>query len=188
PGASGTAEVRLLGDWTANSLDFSSVSLLGGNFLIDGGDGNDTLLGSALADRLRGGRGVDVLTGGNAADTFDYSTLKDALWSGGASVERITDFVVGVDSLEVNIVPTTMKTLGSIAALSSTALVNLLSSTIFLANDVASFSISGTGATRTFLAINDATAGYAICTDALVEITGFSFAAGASSLSQISLI
>ena len=53
--------VRLLGDWKANTLDFSSVSFLGSNFLLDGGDGADTMTGSALADRLRGGRDGDTL-------------------------------------------------------------------------------------------------------------------------------
>ena len=60
--------VRLLGDWSANTLDFSSVSFVGGNFLLDGGDGNDTIKGSSLADRIRGGRDADSLDGRDGSD------------------------------------------------------------------------------------------------------------------------
>ena len=44
-GAGGTAQVRLLGNWENNTLDFSAVSLIGGNFVIDGAGGNDTIKG-----------------------------------------------------------------------------------------------------------------------------------------------
>ena len=47
--------MRLLGSWEANRLDFSGLDLIGGSFLIDGGWGADTLLGTDGADRLRGG-------------------------------------------------------------------------------------------------------------------------------------
>jgi hypothetical protein len=56
-GNGGTALVRLLGHWGHNLLDFSGVSLVGGNFLIDGDGGNDTIKGSLLADTIRGGGG-----------------------------------------------------------------------------------------------------------------------------------
>ncbi|MEB3168482.1 MAG: hypothetical protein VKK97_07085, partial [Synechococcaceae cyanobacterium] len=69
-GSGSTALVRLLGYWASNLLDFSSVSLIGGNFLIDGADGNDTITGSILADTIRGGRNEDLLDGGESGDSF----------------------------------------------------------------------------------------------------------------------
>ncbi|MFN9659111.1 MAG: bluetail domain-containing putative surface protein [Cyanobacteriota bacterium] len=187
-GTSNAALVRLLGDWGANTLDFSGVTLVGNNFLLEGGEGNDTLRGTAGADRLRGGTGVDLLTGGSGADTFDYSSLNDALWNGGSNFERITDFVVGVDRLDVNTIPSAVKTLGAPTALTSAAISTLLNSTSFAANDVASFSYGSNGTIRSFVAINDSSAGFNICADGLIEITGFSFSTGSASLSQITLV
>ncbi|MFO0018019.1 MAG: calcium-binding protein, partial [Synechococcaceae cyanobacterium] len=69
-GNGGTALVRLLGAWWNNELDFSAVSLVGGNFIIDAADGNDTVEGSLLADTIKGGRGDDLLDGGQGGDSF----------------------------------------------------------------------------------------------------------------------
>ena len=178
----------LLGDWSANTLDFSSVSFVGGNFLLDGAEGNDTIKGTSLADRITGGGGMDVLSGGGGSDTFICTNLNHCLWSGGSTFESITDFVIGVDQLDVNVVPQSVTTLGSTTALTNTAISNLLNSTAFTANAVASFSYNSSEATRTFLAINDGNAGFNKCTDALVEITGYSFAAGYTSLNQMTLV
>ncbi|MFM7361205.1 MAG: hypothetical protein ACKO25_05160, partial [Cyanobium sp.] len=64
------AQVRILGNWVDNSFDFSSTQLLGGNFLFDTGDGNDSFIGTANADLIRGGRGDDTLNGAGGADTY----------------------------------------------------------------------------------------------------------------------
>jgi hypothetical protein len=55
----------------------------------------------------------------------------------------------------------------------------------FAANGASIFT-SGTGATlRTFLAINDGTAGYSAAADAIIEITGNTFAPGFNSLTSL---
>lgn len=64
----------------------------------------------------------------------------------------------------------------------------MLTSSAFVANGAATFTFTGGGTTRTFIAFNDTTAGFQLGTDALVEITGLSYAAGSSSISQISLV
>ena len=73
--------------------------------LIDGGDGadhvagaggGDSLVGGAGNDTITGGRGGDLLTGGAGADTF---LVSGHVTDSAASVDRITDFTHGDDTL-----------------------------------------------------------------------------------------
>ncbi|MBI4694958.1 MAG: hypothetical protein HY749_13135 [Gammaproteobacteria bacterium] len=96
-----TGAVRIVGDWQANALDFSAVSFLG-KILVNGGGGDDTLIGTAGADTLQGGGGGDVLNGGAGADTLsggqgaDVFAFAAALWG----KDTITDFQDGSDKLD----------------------------------------------------------------------------------------
>jgi Ca2+-binding RTX toxin-like protein len=101
------------GTSSANVLDFSTfaevigvaaINGLGGNDritgtqladLIDGGGGNDTIIGGAGADTIIGGNGNDILTGGADADRFVFNVAPNA----SSNVDRVTDFVSGVDTL-----------------------------------------------------------------------------------------
>jgi hypothetical protein len=131
---------------------------------------------------------MDVLSGGADSDTFTYTNLQDGLWGGGSTFERISDFVVGSDIFDVSTVPASIQTLGATTALNTTSISKVLSSTAFVANGAATFTFTGGGTTRTFIAFNDSTAGFQLGTDALVEITGFTYAGGNSSLGQINLV
>ncbi len=70
-----------------------------------GGDGGDWLVGGSGRDRLNGGTGDDVvqggggdtLTGGAGRDTFVFDRL-----IAGSAAETITDFVSGVDRIDVS--------------------------------------------------------------------------------------
>jgi hypothetical protein len=65
-----TGPVRVLGDWQANSLDFSGTSFVG-NVVINGGGGNDTITGSAGNDTIEvGGWGNQTIDGGAGDDTI----------------------------------------------------------------------------------------------------------------------
>lgn len=64
----------------------------GSDDLIKGDAGANALDGSRGADTLLGGLGADTLTGGNGADYFVYKSTAE---SGGASVDLITDYLVG---------------------------------------------------------------------------------------------
>ena len=213
-GGSGGArpgQVRLQGNWAANTLNFSRVRLLGGNVVIDAGDGNDIVTGSAdgetiLAgqgvdtvnagagdDTINGGGGLDTLTGGAGADTFVYTALSDGSVGGSSaarSFERINGFIVGLDRFDVATAPPAggFKTLGAVSGLNDTALTGLLSATNFVAHGAATFRFGSGSALRTFIAFNDATAGYGASSDAVVEISGFSYASGFNSLSRISIV
>ncbi len=67
-----------------------------------------------------------------------------------------------------------IRNLGAVAGLNDTALGSLLSATNFVANGAATFSF-GSG-------------GYNASSDAVLEISGFSYASGFNSLAQISLV
>jgi hypothetical protein len=98
-GASGP--VRLLGDWNANTLDFSAATLLGG-IAIDGGGGNDTIVGSAGADDLRGGEyGNDVLNGGAGTDLMQGGKGKDVfVFDKGWGRDTVSDYADNSDKLD----------------------------------------------------------------------------------------
>jgi serralysin len=66
---------------------------------LTGGAGNDTLIGGTGNDRLVGGSGVDTLTGGGGADTFVFAFGDSSAASG--QHDRITDFVTGVDRIDL---------------------------------------------------------------------------------------
>jgi Ca2+-binding RTX toxin-like protein len=116
-----TGQVRLLGDWNDNVLDFSSVSLLG-KITINGGGGNDTIIGStgddviaggdwgdqtisggAGNDIIHGGTGTDILSGGAGDDTFRVTGNKGKdfedydIYDGGAGLDRIVAYGNKVD-------------------------------------------------------------------------------------------
>ncbi len=86
----GSGTTTILGNWSANSWDFSATTL-DGIAEIDGGGGNDTVTGSAGADAIRGGRGNDVLAGGDGDDRFLVGA-DDTGWDdhqGGAGTDTV---------------------------------------------------------------------------------------------------
>ncbi|WP_225774665.1 putative Ig domain-containing protein [Pseudomonas sp. Marseille-Q5115] len=65
--------------------------------------GADTLNGGAGNDILVGGAGIDKLTGGAGADIFRFTTLTDSYRTSSTSYsDTITDFVVGVDKIDLS--------------------------------------------------------------------------------------
>jgi Ca2+-binding RTX toxin-like protein len=77
-----TGPVRILGDWNANSLDFSGTSLVG-NIVINGGGGNDTITGSAGNDTIEGGGWGNQTIDGGAGDDVIYADKGNDTVSGG---------------------------------------------------------------------------------------------------------
>ena len=68
-----------------------------GNDFIDGAGGGDTLVGGAGDDTIQGGHGGDLLTGGAGHDVFLMTGCR--VTASDASVDRITDFTHGEDTL-----------------------------------------------------------------------------------------
>ena len=69
-----------------------------GNDDLRGGNGLDLIVGGAGNDVIRGAKGRDTLTGGDGADVFIFHTDLD----GTINVDTITDFVSGVDRIELS--------------------------------------------------------------------------------------
>ena len=121
-----TASNGNLGNDTIDGGD-DNDSLRGGQGAdsIQGGLGNDVLLGDLGADSLAGGGGIDVLTGGGDADLFVFAAGDAAFATSGADaglVDMITDFVDGVDHLDLPIgIPTSVVQGGGAADLASAA-------------------------------------------------------------------
>ena len=166
------------------SADAETILAGRGEDVVNAGNGNDT---------ISGGAGIDSLTGGGGADTFVYTTLSDGIVGGSSSArsfERIIGFTVGLDRFDVATAPPAggFKTLGAVASLNDTGLTGLLNATNFVAHGAATFRFGSGTATRTFIAFNDASAGYNATADAVLELTSLSYASGFSSLSQISLV
>jgi ELWxxDGT repeat protein len=53
---------------------------------VDGGEGNDVILGGQVADTLFGGNGADLIAGGVGADTINGGSGNDIIIDGGVSV------------------------------------------------------------------------------------------------------
>jgi Ca2+-binding RTX toxin-like protein len=179
---------------TGNTLNNLVIGNFGNNTLT-GGAGNDTLNGGAGADTLNGGDGTDTLTGGGGndllvgdagTDTLTGSAGQDtfrfgagvALISGttSPSFERITDLVIGTDTLDGPnaVAAANVQQLGTIGtSLTSDSISALLTTSYFLANGASTFTFGSGGGLRTFIALNDATAGYESGTDNIIEITGY---------------
>ena len=128
--------------------------------------GNDTLLGGLGDDLLVGGTGADVLTGGLGVDTFQFALADSPL----AGFDQITDLKIGTDRIDgpTAVSAANLRELGA-AALTQGAIGNVLTAGTFAANGAATFSVGS----RTFLALNDGTAGFQAGTDAVIELTGF---------------
>jgi len=148
-----------------------------GNDTLIGGAGNDSLAGGAGNDTLAGGSGIDTLTGGTGFDTFQFAA-GDALIAGTTtlSFERITDLSISTDNVDgVNAVTAAnLRKLGSVgSSLTSDSIGTLLSAANFTANGAAAFTFGSGAGLRTFVALNDGTAGFQAGNDNIVEITGY---------------
>lgn len=95
--SNGFASVSIVGSSAADTLNFSNVTLIGITS-INGGGGNDTIYGSAVADVIAGAAGADTLTGNGGSDLFDYNATTDSKISGR---DKIVDFELGTDKIDL---------------------------------------------------------------------------------------
>ena len=156
----------------ANTTTFTTAQLGGTNGdAITGNASANTLIGNSGSNRITGGGGADTLTGGLGADTFVYGANSDSLR---ASFDRITDFVIGTDSIDAARASGALgASKGAVTALTAAGISAVLTNNTFSAATNAAWFTFGTGAAqRTFLALNDGTRGFSGSTDAIIEMTG----------------
>ena len=154
---------------TGNALA-NTITGNGANNTLSGLAGDDTLLGEAGNDILIGGTGGDVLTGGAGTDTFRLA-LSDSLLS---NYDKITDFVIGTDRLDGpnSVSARNLKELGPVQELTQEGIAAVLTDKTFVRNGAATFTWQDGATLRTFVALNNGTAGFSSATDAIIEILG----------------
>ncbi|MDD1430494.1 calcium-binding protein, partial [Dolichospermum sp. ST_sed6] len=135
-----------------------------------GNAGNNVITGNSANNTLTGGVGKDTLTGGLGVDRFDYRTLADSVFS---NFDVITDFNTvnqfGYNDLFlVSTARSRFSNAGTVATLDTNGIAAKLTTAAFTANSAAQFSFGS----RSFVALNDVTAGFSATTDAIIEVTG----------------
>lgn len=97
-----TSAINVTGSVNGDTLSGSAFNdtLKGGDGgdSLFGSDGRDSLDGGAANDRLTGGLGNDTMTGGTGADSFVF----DSQIGPTPNIDRIVDFAVGVDTIEIH--------------------------------------------------------------------------------------
>jgi len=133
-----------------------------------GNAANNVITGNTGNNILTGGLGKDTLTGGLGVDRFDYRTLADSVFS---SFDVITGFdaTTGNDLFLVSTDRIDFFDAGVVETLDESGIANSLNTDVFAAD----YAVKFTFGSRTFVAINDATAGFGATTDAIIEVTGF---------------
>ncbi|MFN9560214.1 MAG: beta strand repeat-containing protein [Dolichospermum sp.] len=155
------------------NLTLTGIAAINGT----GNAGNNVITGNGANNTLTGGLGKDTLTGGLGVDRFDYRVLADSLFSNSISnsnFDVITGFnaTTGNDLFLVTTARNGFSNRGSVTALNIAGIAAKLTNAAFAANSAAQFTFGNGANTRTFVAINDATAGFSATTDAIIEVTG----------------
>lgn len=71
----------IIGNNNGNAFNFSAVTFNNVSF-VSGGNGDDSIIGTALSDNLQGGSGDDTINGGAGADRLDGGAQNDILLGG----------------------------------------------------------------------------------------------------------
>ena len=171
--SAGFANAHIVGTSVIDVLDFSGITL--NNIAsIDGGSGADIITGSSGADTIYGGGGSDTLAGGAGADIFYYGAVSD---STGGTYDKLTDFTIGTDTLDLTGTHDVFLATKTTGALNSGGSFNnnlAVAMTGLTANAAEYFTpTTGTLAGHTFLIVDgNGAAGYQAGADWVFEIMG----------------
>lgn len=91
-------------DWISAGRGHDFVSGGSGNDTLLGRRGDDTILGGDGNDIIDGGEGQDLMTGGAGVDVFYFTEGESEINTNDPdnTVDTITDFEVGVDTIVIN--------------------------------------------------------------------------------------
>jgi Ca2+-binding RTX toxin-like protein len=145
-----------------------------------GNTGNNLIIGNTANNILNGGLGKDSLNGGAGIDRFDYRNLADSVFS---SFDVITDFNANVsnDLFRVSTARAGFVNVGAVNTLDAAGMGAKLTAAAFGSNFAAQFSFGQ----KTFVAINDATAGFNAANDAIIEVTGLTGILGLNNFTTV---
>lgn len=129
--------------------------------------------GDARANLLKATAASDWLTGLGGNDVFRLGSLAQSLLP---AADRLTDFEIGADRLDGPnpVAASDVARLAAVAELSEAGVAALLTPASFAPLKAATFSFGSGSASRSFVALNDAVAGFQLGSDAVLEITGYS--------------
>jgi VCBS repeat-containing protein len=160
-----------------NSYLVGSISVTGNdadNFISGYADGDNTINGGNGNDTINGGAGTDVISGGAGADIFTFLFTQ----STATATDRITDFEIGVDKLDiftpagVAATPTSFsRALDDSTSVDLSSLVNGVY-TGGLAAGAAAVVVSTGSIAGTYVVIDDGVAGFNAANDLVINITG----------------
>ncbi|MFZ9753029.1 MAG: bluetail domain-containing putative surface protein [Cyanobium sp.] len=166
-----TADTSVEADETVSlMLGLGTGYSIGTTSVVTGTISNDDLIAPPLVFTSQ----ADLLTGTAGADRFVLNRHSDALWS--STPDRITNLQAGVDSIDSpssRTTPIKPKQLGMVQSLDIASIESLLSSKNLAKNGASTFTFNSGTELRTFLALNDATAGFRASSDSVIEITGY---------------
>ena len=168
-GAWGLNSAEALIQETKFGIDANGDGAIGNpsSLTLTGTSGNDILIGGANNDVFTGAGGKDTLIGGLGSDKFVYQNLTDSLLT---NFDVITDFnaTTGNDLFRVSTARAGFVDVGAVNTLDTAGIGAKLTAAVFGSNFAAQFSFGQ----KTFVAINDATAGFNATTDGIIEVTG----------------
>ena len=176
-GFSGSAyRLNSAGNAYPDQLSFSGIN----RFQITGTGANDYITTGGGNDTINAGAGKDTLTGGLGSDKFVYQNLTDSLL---ANFDVITDFnaTTGNDLFRVSTARAGFVNVGAVNTLDTAGISTKLTAAAFGSNFAAQFSFGQ----KTFVAINDATAGFNAANDAIIEVTGLTGILGLNNFTTV---
>jgi Ca2+-binding RTX toxin-like protein len=135
--------------------------------VIIGNSAANSLDGGAGNDNLNGGAGGDLLTGGLGADRFVITALSESQIATG--IDTITDFVIGTDVFDgpTRVDARDISKVTVASAFSAASLAEALNNVNFGGNRASLLTFTD----GTYLALNNATAGWNPATDAVMKFT-----------------
>jgi Ca2+-binding RTX toxin-like protein len=140
-----------------------------GDDTLSGFAGNDILNGGTGKDNLIGGMGKDILSGGADSDTFMLTALSDSPLSG---YDVITDYnkgeILDRPGTAASVLNSSSGTAAGLSAAQVGAILNIFSFTPNSSNAFTAIGFSGT-----FVAFNDAEAGFAASKDSIVYLPSY---------------